>query len=185
MIKPGKFITKMCGIILILWMTPGLASALPAGDARVLTSQKNQVYAPANLGQMKWLVGEWEGILDGAQQQHMMFTPVAGHMPGFVRAWSDDGTILFYELFVLVEVDGTLETRVKHFTPELAGWEGKDEYVGRRLIKIVDNAFFFDGITFVRENEAEHTVYYRIPYGERTGEILVVRQKRIITGKKT
>lgn len=135
--------------------------------------------AKANIDAVRWLEGGWEGMLEGNYQQHFAYPPVSGQMPGFVRAWTKDGTILFYEISVFAEVGETLECRVKHFTSELAGWEGKDECIRRPLVAMTDQALFFHGITFVKDGPDRHIVYYRIPEGVREGEVIVVRQSRI------
>src|ERR1043166_4560745 len=116
----------------------------------------------ATLNDIHWLQGEWEGKLESAMQEHTAFAPVSGHMPGFARAWGPDGAIWFYEISDFVEVDGSLEFRVKHFSGELAGWEDKNEFVRHRLVALTDQAIYFDGITFVREGADHHSVYVRI-----------------------
>jgi hypothetical protein len=72
-----------------------------------------------------------------------------------------------------------VEYRGKHFSSQLAGWEGKDEYYRRRLVAVTENAVYFDGITFVKDGPDRHIVYFRIPSGERKGQVIVVRQKRV------
>ena len=150
-------------------------------SAQVRSLAPGQSSPPATIEVVRWLEGDWEGELEGNAQQNMIYAPVAGHMPGFVRAWTKEGKNLFYEIAVFVESGGSVEYRGKHFTPELSGWEGKDEFYRRPLVAITDSAVYFDGITFVKDGPDRHTVYFRLPSGERKGQIIVVHQRRIIT----
>jgi hypothetical protein len=148
-------------------------------SVKVLTWAEGAASPKASVADVRWMEGEWEGALESATQQHTVFSPVSGHMPGFTRAWGKDGAIWFYEINDLAEVNGSLEFRVKHFSGELAGWEGKDEFDRHRLMTITDQALFFDGITIVKEGPDHFTVYVRITDGERKGQIVVVHQSRI------
>jgi hypothetical protein len=68
--------------------------------------------------------------------------------------------VLFYEISVFLEVADSLSVRVKHFTPQLAGWEAQDAYIDRPLVAIEPGTFFFDGITFARSGPDAFTVYF-------------------------
>ena len=165
---------------LLLYAASMLTNAQESSPSAMVRSWTEGAVSPkASINDMRWLIGEWEGKLEGAMQQHIALPPVSGHMPGFARAWGQDGSIWFYEINDLVEVDGSLEFRVKHFSSELAGWESKNEFVRHRLIQITDRAMYFDGITFVREGANHHSVYVRISEGERKGQVVVVHQTRM------
>jgi len=168
------------GLLLVLGPTGYcFAQKAPPLPTEVLTWKEGASAPKATLDIVKWLEGSWQGQLEGTMQEHTVFAPVSGQMPGFVRAWRDDGSIWFYEISLFAQVGETLEIRAKHFSPELAGWEEKDGYVRRRLIAFTDKALFFDGVTYARNGPDNHTVYFRIPEGDRKGEIVVVRQKRV------
>lgn len=171
------------GRIALLFMASLLAQARTqepkATAAEVMTWTEGSPRPNATLEVARWLEGSWEGMLESAMQQHTVFAPVSGQMPSFVRAWGPDGTIWFYEIGVLAEVDGSLEFRVKHCTSELAGWEDKDGFVRHRLVAVTDRALYFDGITYVKEGPDRHTVYVRNSSGEHQEQIVVVHQKRV------
>ena len=166
--------------VLLFLFTPTQATAQdqPQSD-RVLTWTEGATPPKASIADVRWMEGGWEGPLESAMQQYSVFSPVSGHMPGFTRAWGPDGAIWFYEINDLVEVHGSLEFRVKHFSGELSGWEGKDQFVRHRLITITDHALYFDGLTIVKEGADHFTVYVRITDGDRKGQIVVVHQRRI------
>jgi hypothetical protein len=144
----------------------------------VRTWTDGSVSPAAKINDIRWLVGEWKGNLEGGMQQYTAFQPVGGHMPGFSRGWGQDGSIWFYEINDMVEVNGSLEFRVKHFSGDLANWEEKNEFVRHRLIQRTDRALYFDGLTIVKEGMDHFTVYVRITDGDRKGRILVVHQTR-------
>lgn len=150
-----------------------------APNEMVRTWKEGAPRPKATLNDVRWMEGEWEGKLNGGMQQYAAYAPVAGHMPGFGRGWGPDGTIWYYEINDFVEVDGSLEFRVKHFSGEMADWEGKDGFLRHRLVARTENTLYFDGLTIVREGPDRQTVYVRITEGERKGEILVVHQTRV------
>ena len=175
-----KTLFSLNGLFLMLGLTgysfAQKASPLPT---EVLTWTEGASAPKATLDIVSWLEGSWQGQLEGSMQEHTVFAPVSGQMPGFVRAWRADGSIWFYEISLFAQVGETVEIRLKHFSPELAGWEEKDGYVRRRLVAFTDKALFFDGITYAKNGPDNHTVYFRIPEGDHKGEIIIVRQKRV------
>ncbi len=70
-----------------------------------------------------------------------------------------DGSVQFYELVILVEEDGSLVLRLKHFGPDLAGWEPKDETVDFPLVRRTSDALSFDGLTIRRDGEDRMRVW--------------------------
>lgn len=175
----------MLGLIASLFVTSLLTQARaqapesPDAEVEVMTWKEGSPRPKATLDVARWLQGSWEGMLETAQQEHTVFAPVSGRMPSFVRAWGPDGTIWFYEIGVLAEVDGSLEFQLKHFTADLKGWEGKDEVVRHQLVAISDRALYFDGVTYVNEGPDRHSVYVLNSSGERKGQLTVVHQKRV------
>jgi hypothetical protein len=172
-----KFWAK--SILAISTLPVAVIAQQPSPNSMVRTWTAATVSPPATIKDALWLEGDWEGALDGGgMQQCTAFTPTKGHMPGFARGWGQDGTIWFYEINDLIEINGTLEFRVKHFSGDLAGWEDKNDFVRHRLIERTDKAIYFDGLTAVKEGPNHYTVYVRITDGERKGQVLVVHQTR-------
>jgi Domain of unknown function (DUF6265) len=148
-------------------------------DSMVRSWTDGIVSPAATIDDVRWLVGDWEGKLEGGMQQHTAFVPTKGHMPGFARGWGQDGSIWFYEINDFIEVNGSLEFRVKHFSGDLAGWEGRSEFVRHRLIEVTNNVMYFDGLTIVKEGPEHYTVYVRTTDAEKKSHVLVVRQARV------
>lgn len=78
----------------------------------------------ATIGEMAWLEGRWEGEGIGGMRAIESWLPAFGTtMVGtFVQA-DDAGGIMFSEHMYLTEEQGSLVLRLKHFNPDLTGWE--------------------------------------------------------------
>lgn len=171
-------ITYLFTLLFFLFTQSIYAQQKPDSLTQVLIWGENVHCAKANLNQVEWMQGNWEGPLDGNHQQHIVFSRNGNQMPGFARGWTNEGGIMFYEINTFTEVADCLEYRVKHMNSELSAWEGADGFIRHRLIAYTDKALYFDGITFVKKENNQHTVYFRIPEGENEGQIVVVNQTR-------
>jgi hypothetical protein len=47
------------------------------------------------------------------------------------------------------EHEGSLVLRLKHFNPDLTGWEEKDKFVEFKFVAKKDGAMYFNGLTFM------------------------------------
>jgi Domain of unknown function (DUF6265) len=146
-------------------------------NAMVRTWTEGSVSPAATIKDIQWLVGDWRGTLEGSMQQYVVFSPTKGHLPGFARAWQQDGGIGFYEINDFIEVHGSLEYHVKHFSGDLAAWEGESGYIRHRLIAMTNEALYFDGITLVK-NGPDHFTVYVLAEDDGKRKVLVVHQSR-------
>ncbi len=105
--------------------------------------------------------GVWEGPAFGGVSEEIWSKPSAGTMMGVYRS-IEKGKVTFYEIDLLVEAEGSLEMRLKHFHPDLKGWEEKDEVRVFPLIKLEQDAIYFDGMTYKRTGPDTVTVYLAI-----------------------
>jgi hypothetical protein len=80
-----------------------------------------------------------------------------------------DGKPVFYELLTVVGENGTLILRLKHFNPDLTGWEEKGETVDFPLVALCDGAVHFEGMSFHPQGNATLTVYLAI--GKKDGAV--------------
>ena len=60
---------------------------------------------------------------------------------------SSNSKVKFYEIEIIREVADSLVLQLKHFNHDLKGWEEKEQTVDFPLVKIEDNAAYFDGFT--------------------------------------
>ena len=120
------------------------ANTLKLGDARP---------PAATLADVAWLTGYWRGEGFGGQVEEAWSEPLAGSMMGMFR-FVKDGQVAFYEILALVEDEGSLTMKVKHFTGDFVAWEEKEDAVRFRLVRIGEREAFFEGLT-VRRNDDE------------------------------
>ena len=123
--------------------------------------------AAAKLDAMKWLVGRWVGSALGGDVEEIWSAPQGGAMMGMYRLVRD-GKPVFYELLTLVEENGSLVMRLKHFHADLKGWEEKDDTVEFPLVAVADGAVHFEGMSFHPRGDTL-TVYLAIK--SRSGDV--------------
>ena len=114
---------------------------------------------PAQVEDMAWLAGHWVGEALGGTVEEIWSLPLAGAMMGMFRLVKDDKTV-FYELMTILEEDGSLVLRLKHFNGgDLSAWEEKEETVDFPLVAVADGTFRFDGMSFHPDGDDRVTVY--------------------------
>jgi hypothetical protein len=116
----------------------------------------------ATIGDIAWLAGHWVGKGLGGSAEDMISPAADGQMMGMFRHLKGDGAINFYEFYLFAEKDGSLTQRLKHFSPALEGWEEKDGFVEFPLVKLEENAAYFDGLTYVLGADGDLKVAVRL-----------------------
>ncbi|MEM7369721.1 MAG: DUF6265 family protein [Bacteroidota bacterium] len=113
---------------------------------------------PAELTALSWIEGHWRGEAFGGIVEEIWSPALGGSMMGSFKL-VNDGQVSFYELETIVEEQGTLILRLKHFHGNLKGWEEKDETVDFRLVKVTKDKVFFEGFTFERIGKNNINLY--------------------------
>ena len=104
---------------------------------------------PATLEDAAFLVNNWAGEAFGGTFEAHWNPPSLGSMAGFFKFMGDE-QVAFYEMLLLVEEQGSLSLKVKHFNPDFTAWETKEDYVRFRYIMSDENAIHFSGLSFYR-----------------------------------
>ncbi len=112
----------------------------------------------ATLEDVSWLVGSWSGEAFGSNFEEVWNPASAGSMVGMWKLLKDD-QVVFYELMLLVEEEGSLSIKVKHFSEDFTAWEDKEEFIQFRLVRITADEIHFAGISFYRINDDEIHAY--------------------------
>lgn len=154
-------------IILMTILLSGVATAQERQTEHTLRATPGVAGPPATIADMAWLAGTWRGDGLGGTSEEIWSEPQGGVMLGMYRHLKD-GKPVFYELLTLSEVDGSLEIRLKHFHPDLRGWEERDASVAFPLVAKRDGMLFFGGMTFVPAGD-RLTIYLAI--GGRDGQV--------------
>ena len=160
-----------------------LALAFSAGAAAQqppLTRSLAEGQAPGEgvLTDLAWLAGVWTGPgIDGQPAFESYSPPAAGQIVGHFTQSGSDGP-QFHELITFVQQGPTLVLRLKHFNPNLEGWETKDaaSAVEFPLIGREGDSWFFDGLTIEKEGEDAMTVAVRV---SQAGDELLFPYKRL------
>ncbi|WP_299390365.1 DUF6265 family protein [uncultured Gelidibacter sp.] len=124
------------------------------------------------LENIKWIAGNWKGEAFGGQTEENWSEPTGGSMMATFKL-IEKGTVVFYEIEIIREVDNTLMLQLKHFSNDLKGWEEKDETIDFPLKEITSNKVVFEGMTFERISANEMNVYVDIK--QKDGSIENVR----------
>lgn len=102
----------------------------------------------ATIDQMDWLIGQWSGTgIGGAPAHESWLPPVGGTMVGtFIQEGGESG-IRFTEHIYLMEEEGTLIMRLKHFNADLTSWEEKNDTTDFKLVSVEPCAAYFNALT--------------------------------------
>lgn len=132
---------------------------------------------PATLADVAWLVGSWTGEAFGGTFEEVWNPPSAGSMVGLFKMMNGND-VSFYEIMLLVEEEGSLSLKVKHFHADFTAWEEKDDYVRFRFIRAGEDAVHFSGISFYRISDDEIHGYLALRNEEKVWEEKLVYQRR-------
>lgn len=138
-----------------------------AGPLRAdpLRSEPRSGAAPTvGVESLAWLAGRWTCEAFGGQAEDVWAPPAGGQMAGLFRLVKDDGPT-FYEIMILLMIDGRLTMRLKHFDAALHAWEEKDDTVDFPLVDFEHDTWYFDGLTIERTGEDGMIMHLRIESG--------------------
>jgi hypothetical protein len=158
-----------------------LCFVLPAATQDLehfLRSKENpEAVAATDVDSLSWMVGHWQAEAFGGLAEDIWAPPAGGQMVGMFRSYTAEG-INFYEIVILLPVEGRLTMRLKHFHADLRGWEEKDETVDFPLLDQEGDFWYFEGVTIHRESDEKMTTYLRISSKGKTS-VVPFRYKRI------
>ncbi|MCC6131394.1 MAG: hypothetical protein IT186_15860 [Acidobacteria bacterium] len=110
----------------------------------------SEIRPRATLTDVGLLIGHWRGEFLGGAAELVWLPPAGGAMVGVFRLLRRD-EVVFYELLTAVEADGGVSLRLKHFHPDMKGWEERDDTVSFRLIRTDPDAVWFEGLSYRRQ----------------------------------
>ena len=89
-------------------------------------------------------------------------------MLGTFRLYRED-KIVFYEIMIAVEEEGSVSIKLKHFHPDLKAWEEKNEMVTFRFVSANKNTIWFEALTF--RKQADGSLQGFIAIGQSDGSV--------------
>ena len=129
-----------------------------------------------NIYDYAWLEGTWVGDGFGGSSEEIWSAPSEdGTMMGVYRHHNADGSLNFYEFLVLDETG----LRLKHFTPDLVGWETKEDFLTFKMVEYTKDKITLKGLSFERKskNDLEIRLKMRMGDGELTTEVFTMKRK--------
>jgi len=100
-----------------------------------------------NIEDYSWLSGSWKGDGFGRISEEIWSKPGKGTMMGMYRH-INNGELVFYEFLILNKTG----MRLKHFHPDLKGWEEKDETTFFEMISYSDTKIEMKGLIFEKKS---------------------------------
>jgi len=128
--------------------TVPVVSPPPEGEP-VVQATPGSTPPPARIDAASWLEGDWLGQGLGGTSEEAWLAPFAGSMGGVYRG-TRDGRVTFFEITTLMEWGTSLLFRVKHFAPDLRGWEPQERTVDFPLVRAAPGVLFLSGMTYRR-----------------------------------
>lgn len=124
----------------------------------------------ATLAQVSWMEGHWKGEAFGGIVEELWSPPLGGSIMFTFRLVAD-GKVSFYENGGIIEENGTLIFKLRHYDAQFHGWEDKDETVDFKLVKMEGNRAYFNDFTLERINADEINMYVVIGHEGKEEEI--------------
>ncbi|MEK7265960.1 MAG: DUF6265 family protein [Pseudomonadota bacterium] len=131
----------------------GMLAPASAAEPDVRTMDDGASSPTAQISDAAFLTGHWIGQGLGACVEEIMAPAAGGQIMGMFRQMKPEGGLRFYEFYTIAEESGSLILKIKHFNPDLTGWEEKDDTVNFALVAIEGTTAYFDGLTFSRQGK--------------------------------
>jgi hypothetical protein len=136
-----------------MWIAVAAAALAAGQDVEVLSLAEGRSSPPARVEDVAWLAGRWIGEGLGGCAEESLSPPVGGQMMGMFRQTKADGALWFYEFYTIAAKGDSIAMRIKHFNPDMSGWEDKDGFAEFPLVALEEGAVYFDGLTYARDGE--------------------------------
>lgn len=148
--------------LLAAWASTATAAAQEESLFPNTRTEGEDGHAPqAKIEQLAWMAGHWIGEGLGGVCEEVWSPAADGAMMGMFRLIRE-GKVVFYEFQTLVEQDGSLVLKLKHFHPDLVGWEEKDGMVRFPLVHVEKDAVWFRGLTYRKDSDGTLSIFLRL-----------------------
>ena len=157
-------------VVAVAAAAPSIASAQSPNTEHTLKLDEAAVRPAAEIESLAWLAGYWRGEGSIGVGEEIWAPPSSGTMVGAFKAVRD-GEPSFYELLEISEEEGSLILKIKHFDPELKGWEERDGFVAFPLVKLAPQEAYFSGLTYRRVDDRLYAYVATTGKDGRVGEL--------------
>lgn len=128
---------------------------------KTLSLKEGQKGGPATIEDVAWLAGYWKGEGLGGICEEFWTGLSQDSMTGLFRLVKDGKTV-FQEIFTITEQGNSLILKLKHFNPDLTGWEEKNQTIDFPLVRVAPNEAFFDGLTYRKLPDGALQIFLRL-----------------------
>lgn len=156
---------RRVAVLLALLLSTGASSAPPEPPSRPAAPR---AAAPAKLADLAWMSGRWIGEEKEPFSEESWGDPAGDSMVGTWRLVTKGSTKLF-ELLTLLEEDGGVALRLRHFDRRAVAREEKDAPVVLPLVATGRRLAVFEG----REGDA----FVRLTYRREGASLTAVLEK--------
>jgi hypothetical protein len=120
-----------------------------------------------DLADLAWLEGCWDGTAFAKAATECWMRAPNGRLTGMFQLL-DGEQQQFSEIFVLDHFEDGAELRLKHFHPNLHGWEERDQYLRFVLKETAPGLARFDGLLYQLEQDGSLRIELRMKRGEES-----------------
>ena len=113
--------------------------------------------AAVTIDDFAWISGSWVGEHGDEKFEETWNPPSGDTMVGVFKSIRG-GKVAFYEILTISPKDDSFVLRLKHFDPQLVGWEEKDECLEVPLQRVDADEAVFEGLAFERRGEDRLTI---------------------------
>lgn len=170
----------MKSILFVLFVMAAFVWSSPAqirNTENTLKFEEGKTGDKATIADIEWLSGNWIGTGLGGISEENWSKPNGGIMVGTYRLIKD-GKPVFYEICWMMEREGTLVLRLKHFHADLVGWEEKEKTVDFKFVKKEGRRMHFSGLTFEQAGQNEINIYLALRQKDGTVREETFKMKR-------
>jgi hypothetical protein len=157
-----------------------IASSQSIGTENTLVLESPDNQPNATLSDVAWIAGHWEAEALGGIAEEIWSEPHGDSIMGMFRL-IQDGKVRFFELLAITEEDESLVLRLKHFNPDMTGWEEKNERMEFPLVKITEHEINFSGLTMRRIDENTMHIFVMSKQGETLRELFFDYKRKDLT----
>jgi len=155
----------------------GFSNAQVKNTENTLKLAEGTAGEKATITEMEWIAGSWVGTGLGGVSEETWSKPAGGIMVGTYRLIKDEKPA-FYEMMWMMEQEGSIILRLKHFSPSLVGWEEKDKSVDFKFVKREGKRVHFNGLTFENAGGGEMNIYLALRQKDGTLKEEAFKMKR-------
>ncbi|NNE97540.1 MAG: hypothetical protein HKN25_00830 [Pyrinomonadaceae bacterium] len=170
---------KTTWLLIAIFTIPLSLSAQTKLTENTIRIDKNVTSSKASAEDMNWMAGAWSGEAFGGSVKEVWAKAEGGSMMGLFSLVSKENKPVFYEFMLFSVENENLVLRLKHFNPDMTGWEEKDKFVSFRFIKRDGDRFYFQGLTYEKAGDTGLNIYLALRQKDKSYKEEIFRFKRI------